>query len=85
MLTRHTLALGVTAILLLCGGCSDPDGYPGGGRLELLPGALVRGELDAADASDATPDLPRPGADENVQDEPAVRAALVADGETNGP
>jgi hypothetical protein len=71
MLTRQVLSFVATAFLVLCGACSNPDGYPGGGRLEVLPGSAVGGELNSADASDAPADSAPP--EESLQDEAADR------------
>jgi hypothetical protein len=85
MLTRQVFAVLATAVLVLCGACSDPDGYAGGGRLEVLPGSAVGGKLNSADASDALADAAvESGDEESLQDEPADRrvpaAVVVTDG-----
>lgn len=82
MLTRHVFPVVAAAVLVLCGACSDPDGYPGGGRLEVPPGSPVGGELDTSDASDAPSDSTVD--EEHLQDESADErgppAVLVTDG-----
>jgi hypothetical protein len=85
VLTRPLFPAVAAAFLVLCGACSDPDGYRGGGRLEVPPGSAVAGGLNAAEASDAPADSAVDGGDEeNLQDESADRrqpgAVVVTDG-----